>query len=61
MNGEQEKWPTWLSERGINPGQRFHVGGLVLEPAGEVKISGSLIEYRVSEAGLMIIWEKYGR
>ncbi|MEW5899016.1 MAG: hypothetical protein AB1652_07575 [Bacillota bacterium] len=27
MYGEQEKWPAWLSDQGITPGQRYPIGG----------------------------------
>jgi hypothetical protein len=58
--GEQEKWPTWLAERGITPGRKFPIGGLVLTVAGEVAVAGGVTSYRLTEAGLRRVREAYG-
>lgn len=59
--GEQEKWPTWLSDRGIMPGRRFAIGGLAfLTAAGEVAVAGGVTSYRLSEAGLRRVRNAYG-
>lgn len=62
VHGEQEKWPTWLADRGITPGRRFAIGsGLaLLTTAGEVTVAGGVTNYRLTEASLRKVRDAYG-
>ncbi|MCL6448220.1 MAG: hypothetical protein K6U04_08725 [Armatimonadetes bacterium] len=60
--GERERWPSWLAEQGIMPGQRHMIsdGGIKLVPEGEVVFSGGVTRYRVTQSCLRRIQEVYG-
>ncbi|MGQ9825949.1 MAG: hypothetical protein ACUVSK_13385 [Desulfotomaculales bacterium] len=60
MYGEQEKWPTWLSDRGITPGKKYPIGGLILSAAGEVVVAGGVTNYQLPEASLRKVRDAYG-